>query len=126
MSLLSIFGALALVLAAIGTYAVMSQTVAQRTGEIGVRMAFGAEPRDVLGLVSRDGMLRTGIGLVAGLVISLGMTRLLSTELFAVSALDATTYIATTFVLAGVAFAACYIPARRAAKVDPMIVLRYE
>jgi putative ABC transport system permease protein len=126
MSLLSGFGALALLLAAIGIYGVMSYTVAQRTGEIGVRMALGAQARDVLKFVSHDGLLRAGFGLLAGLLISLGLTRLLASELFAVSALDPLTFAAVLFLLAGVAIAACYIPARRATRVDPMTALHHE
>jgi len=126
MALLSAFGALALLLAAVGIYGVMSYIVAQRTSEIGVRMALGAQRRDVLGLISREGMLRAGFGLLAGLVVSLALTRVLTSQLFAVSALDPLTFVAVLFVLAGVALGACYLPARRASRVDPMVALRYE
>jgi ABC-type antimicrobial peptide transport system permease subunit len=85
MALLSAFGALALLLAAVGIYGVMSYMVAQRTGEIGIRMALGAQKRDILELVSRDGMLRTGFGLLAGLLVSLALARVLTSQLFAVS-----------------------------------------
>lgn len=125
-SLLGGFGLLALVLAAVGIYGVMSYMVAQRTSEIGVRMALGAQPRDVLDLVSREGMLRAVLGLVAGLALSLIVTRLLTTQLFAVSALDPATFALVLLLLTVVAFSACYIPARRAARVDPMIALRHE
>jgi predicted permease len=126
MALLSAFGALALLLAAVGIYGVMSYMVAQRTSEIGLRMALGAQRRDVLGLVSRDGILRTGFGLLAGLVVSLALTRVLTSQLFAVSALDPLTFGGVLLLLAGVALAACYIPARRAMRVDPMVALRHE
>jgi putative ABC transport system permease protein len=126
MALLSAFGALALLLAAVGIYGVMSFIVAQRTSEIGVRMALGAQRRDVLGLISRQGMLRAGFGLLAGLLVSVALTRVLTSQLFAVSALDPLTFVAVLFVLAGVALGACYLPARRASRVDPMVALRYE
>lgn len=126
MSLLAGFGALALLLAAVGIYGVMSYMVAQRTSEIGVRMVLGAQKRDVLGLVSREGMLRAGLGLFAGLVFSAALTRVLSGQLFAVSALDPLTFGAVLFLLMGVALAACYLPARRATRVDPMVALRHE
>jgi putative ABC transport system permease protein len=126
MALLSAFGALALLLAAVGIYGVMSYMVAQRTGEIGIRMALGAQKRDILELVSRDGMLRTGFGLLAGLLVSLVLARVLTSQLFAVSALDPLTFGEVLLLLAGVALLACYVPARRAARVDPMAALRYE
>jgi putative ABC transport system permease protein len=126
MALLSAFGALALLLAAVGIYGVMSYMVTQRTSEIGVRMALGAQRRDVLGLISRDGMFRAGFGLLAGLLVSLVLTRVLTSQLFAVSALDPLTFVGVLFLLAGVAFGACYLPARRASRVDPIAALRYE
>jgi|HubBroStandDraft_1064217.scaffolds.fasta_scaffold04128_4 putative ABC transport system permease protein len=126
MSLLAGFGALALFLAAIGIYGVMSYTVAQRTNEIGIRVALGAQSRDILSLVSREGMLQAGGGLLAGLVISLALMRVLSSQLFAVSAIDPVTFGAVLFLLAAVALFACYVPARRATRVDPLVALRYE
>ncbi len=126
MLLLGGFGGLALLLAAIGIYGVMSYTVAQRTNEIGIRVALGAQSRDILNLVSREGMLRVGAGLLAGLVVSLALMRILSSQLFAVSAIDPLTFGAVLLLLAGVALLACYVPARRAMRVDPLIALRYE
>lgn len=126
MSLLAGFGALALLLAAIGIYGVMSYTVAQRTGEIGIRVALGAQSRDILSLVSREGMRRVGLGLAAGLAVSLVLMRILSSQLFAVSAVDPVTFGIVMVLLAGVALLACYIPARRATRVDPLVALRYE
>ena len=126
MSLFAGFGGLALVLAAIGIYGVMSYTVAQRTSEIGIRMALGAQSRDILGLVSREGMLRAGAGLLAGMVISLALVRVLSSQLFGVSPFDPLTFAAAIAFLAGVALLACYIPARRATRVDPIVALHYE
>ena len=125
-ALLSAFGALALLLAAVGIYGVMSYMVVQRTGEIGIRIALGAQRRDVLELVSRDGMLRAGFGLLAGLLVSLALTRVLTSQLFAVNALDPLTFGGVLLLLAGVAFSACYIPAQRATRVDPMVALRHE
>ena len=126
MALLSAFGALALLLSAVGIYGVMSYIVVQRTSEIGVRMALGAQRRDVLALISGEGMLRAGLGLFAGLLVSLALTRVLTSQLFAVSALDPLTFGGVLFLLACVAFGACYLPARRASRVDPMVALRYE
>jgi putative ABC transport system permease protein len=125
-SLLAGFGALALFLAAVGIYGVMSYTVAQRTNEIGIRMALGAQSRDILNLVSREGMLRAAAGLLLGLAISAALTRLLASQLFSVSPLDPFTFAAGLLLLCAVAFAACYVPARRATRVDPLQALRYE
>ena len=126
MSLLAAFGALALLLAAVGIYGVMSYTVAQRTSEIGIRMALGAQIRDTLRLVTRDGMLQAGLGLLAGLAASLALTRILASQLFAVSALDPLTFASVAVVLIAVGIAACYIPARRAMSIDPVVALRHE
>jgi putative ABC transport system permease protein len=126
MALLAVFGALALVLAAVGVYGVVSYMVVQRTGEIGVRMALGAQTRDVLRFVQRDGMFRAGVGLLAGLIISVALTRVLTSQLYEVDALDPLTFGTVFLLLTGIAVAAGYIPARRAARVDPMVALRYE
>ena len=126
MTLLTIFAGLAIVLASIGLYGVMSYSVAQRTREIGIRMALGAQRRDVLGLVVRQGMLLTAIGVIGGLCGSLGLTRLLSNLLFGVSATDPSTFAAVSTLLLLVAFVACWLPARRASGVDPMVALRAE
>ena len=124
--LLATFGSIALLLAAIGIYGVMSRYVSNRTHEIGVRIALGAESRDILKLVTGRGMLLSGIGITAGVVAGLGLTRLMVSILYQIRPSDPLTFLLTVLVLGAVALAACYIPARRAAKVDPMVALRYE
>ena len=124
--LLATFSGIALFLAAIGIYGVMAYSVAQRTQEIGVRMALGARPVHVLRLVFGQSLLMLSIGTVIGLAGAFALTRLMSTLLFEVTASDPLTYVSVVGLLTVVALLACYIPARRAAKVDPLIALRYE
>lgn len=124
--LLSVFSLLALVLASIGIYGVMHYSVVQRTRELGIRMALGAEPVSLLGMILREGMRMIVPGLIAGLLIARWLTALLSGVLFGVKATDPITYLIVTLVLIGVAVGAIAIPARRAATVDPLIALRQE
>ena len=124
--LLAIFSALALVLAIVGIYGVMSYSVTQRRQEVGIRMALGARAGQVIHLVLREAMALAAIGIAIGVLLSLGVTRLLGSLLFEVSATDVTTFIVTALILAAVAAIASYIPARRAAGVDPLVALRSE
>jgi putative ABC transport system permease protein len=122
--LMGAFAAVALVLAAIGTYGVMSVAAARRVREIGIRMALGAQRRDILGLIVRPGLALAAAGVAAGLVGAALLAQLMSAVLFAVAPTDAVTYVAVSLLLIVVALVACYVPARRATKQDPLIALR--
>ncbi|MEN3330906.1 MAG: hypothetical protein V7641_271 [Blastocatellia bacterium] len=124
--LLGLFAALAMILAAVGIYGVISYSVSQRTHEIGIRMALGAQQRDVLLLIIKQGLMPTLIGIAIGLTAAAGLTHLMASLVFGVSVTDPLTFIAVSLLLVGIALLACYIPARRAARVDPLIALRYE
>jgi predicted permease len=124
--LLGVFAALAVLLAGIGIYGVISYLVGERTREIGVRMALGAQRFDVLRMVVNDGARMTCIGAAIGLVAALGLTRAMANMLFGVKPTDPVTFVAVAIVLCGIGLSACYLPARRAAKLDPMVALRYE
>jgi predicted permease len=126
MTLLSIFAGIALLLAAIGIYGVMAYSVQQRTQEIGIRMALGAQPGDVLRMVLRHGLLLCLVGIAVGISGAFAVIHLMKSLIFGVSPTDPVTFVSVAILLAGVAFFACWIPARRASRVDPMVALRHE
>ncbi len=126
MTLVAIFAGLALLLATLGIYGVLSYFVVQHTQEIGVRQALGAQRRDILGLVMRKGMVLASIGVAIGLAAAFALTRLMSSLLYEISAVDPVTFVAVAAMLMLIALLACYLPARRAMKVDPIVALRYE
>ncbi|HEV2222226.1 MAG TPA: ABC transporter permease [Candidatus Acidoferrales bacterium] len=124
--LLTLFGGVGLLLALIGVYGVISYSVSQRTHELGVRMALGAQPRDILRMVLGEGMLLTIIGIGTGIVGALALTRFLRSLLFEITPTDPLTFVGVAVLVAAVAFAACYVPSRRAVRVDPVVALRHE
>ena len=124
--MLGLFALLALALAAVGIYGVMSYNVSQRHREIGVRMALGAEQRDILRLVVRQGLLLTMVGVALGIAGALAVTRLLTSLLFGIKPTDPIAYTGVSLLLVLVAFVACWVPARRATRQDTMVALRYE
>jgi ABC-type antimicrobial peptide transport system permease subunit len=126
MILLSVFAGLALLLASVGIYGVISYVVGERTREMGIRMALGAQRSDILWLILRQGGTLAGAGVVLGLISSMGLARFMTGLLYEVGATDPVTFLAVAMLLGLVALAACCIPALRAAKVDPMVALRYE
>ena len=126
MLVLGAFGALALLLASIGMYGVISYSTMQRTQEIGIRMALGAQRHTILAMVLNHGGRLAGLGIAIGIVAAIAMARLMSSFLYGVQPADPATFAAVALLLCVVALLACYVPARRAMRVDPMVALRYE
>jgi putative ABC transport system permease protein len=124
--MLAVFGSVALLLAVAGLYGVKAYAVAQRTREIGIRMALGANAADTRRLILRDGFLVTLVGVGAGMLLALGLGQILASTLWDVRAMDPVVFLTAPLLLTAVALVACYVPARRAARVDPMVALRYE
>jgi putative ABC transport system permease protein len=124
--LVGTFAGLALLLAAIGIFGVVSYSVTQRTHEIGIRMALGASRDNVLGMILKQGAILATVGVTVGVVVALALARVLRGLLYHVSASDPGTFVAVAFVLVAIALIACYIPARRALQVEPLVALRYE
>lgn len=125
-TLLALFALAALLLSGVGIYGILHYSVAQRTHEIGIRMALGSRPREIVRLVLKDGAKLAGAGLATGAVAATAVTQFMRSLLFGVTATDPATFLSVLVLLMSVALLACYIPARRAAKVDPMVALRYE
>jgi ABC-type antimicrobial peptide transport system permease subunit len=126
MILLSAFAGLALLLASIGIYGVQAYAVRQRTREVGIRVAMGARPGEVFRLILMQGLRLAGVGIAIGLAASFGLTRLITSQLYGLSATDPWTFAGVSIVLLAVTLAACLIPARRATRIDPVVALRYE
>jgi len=122
----SLFGALALILACVGLYGLLSYEVARRTREIGIRTALGAQRREIFRLVLRQGLTLTILGVIVGIALAIGVTRYLGSLLYGVAATDPLTFVTIAFTLVAVAILACYIPSRRATSIDPIVALRYE
>jgi ABC-type antimicrobial peptide transport system permease subunit len=120
------FGVVAILLSAVGLYSVMAYVVSQRTREVGIRMALGANRGDVMKMITRQGMRLATMGVAIGLLLALALAKVVSSLLIGISGYDVTTFVVVPVLLAAVALIACYLPARRATKVDPLVALRYE